>query len=155
MEPRNLTIVLPAYNEEARLGPALDELFGYLHRNDKRERDGAPGAARLPNDVWVPAVDDASTDATAALVRARPELPSNAADGAAPPVIPLMLVVDVEPTYLALRRGYQVAVVPIRWTDTRGLRPHAGLAFARRVASDLLRTALVHRRVPRRVLETE
>ena len=28
----SLTLVLPAYNEEDRLGPALDELFGYLRR---------------------------------------------------------------------------------------------------------------------------
>ena len=109
--------------------------------------------ARLPNDVRVPAVDDASTDATATLVRARPELPSNAADGAAPLLIPLMFVVDIESTYLAPRRGYQVAVVPIPWTDTRGLHPHAGPAFAMRVASDLLRTALFRRRVTRRAPE--
>ena len=28
----SLTIVLPAYNEAERIGPALDELFGYLRR---------------------------------------------------------------------------------------------------------------------------
>src|SRR4029079_11002728 len=27
---RSLTVVLPPYNEAQRLGPALDELFGYL-----------------------------------------------------------------------------------------------------------------------------
>src|SRR5450759_5541043 len=69
----SLTIVLPAYNEEARLGPALDELFGYLARHGEHGRDGAPGAAALPADIRVLVVDDGSTDGTAALVRARPE----------------------------------------------------------------------------------
>ena len=27
----SVTLVLPAYNEQARIGPALDELFGYLN----------------------------------------------------------------------------------------------------------------------------
>jgi dolichyl-phosphate beta-glucosyltransferase len=71
---RSLTIVLPAYNEEARLGPALDELFGYLHRRGSDARDGRPGSAELPPVVRVLVVDDGSTDATRALVRARPEL---------------------------------------------------------------------------------
>ena len=43
MTSASLTIVLPAYNEEARLGPALDELFGYLRRHGEQGRDGAPG----------------------------------------------------------------------------------------------------------------
>ena len=74
MQPHSgLTIVLPAYNEEARLGPALDELFGYLRRHGEKGRDGAPGAARLPDDVRVLVVDDGSADGTADLVRARPE----------------------------------------------------------------------------------
>ena len=62
--PSSLGIVLPAYNEEARLGPALDELFAYLC--------GAP-PGELPDLVNVLVVDDGSTDGTAALVRARPE----------------------------------------------------------------------------------
>ncbi len=81
MEPRSLGIVLPAYNEEARLGPALDELFGYLRRRGERARDGVPGAAYLPEHVRVLVVDDGSSDGTADLVRARPEFASE--DGAA------------------------------------------------------------------------
>ncbi|HEX7495948.1 MAG TPA: glycosyltransferase, partial [Candidatus Limnocylindrales bacterium] len=69
----SLGIVLPAYNEEARLGPALDELFAYLC-------SAPPGD--LPELVSVLVVDDGSTDGTAALVRARPEF---AAVGLVPP----------------------------------------------------------------------
>jgi dolichyl-phosphate beta-glucosyltransferase len=69
----SLTIVLPAFNEEDRLGPALDELFGYLNRRGEAARDGAPGSAELPSDLRVLVVDDGSSDRTADLVRARPE----------------------------------------------------------------------------------
>jgi dolichyl-phosphate beta-glucosyltransferase len=260
---QSLTIVLPAYNEEARLGPALDELFGYLRRHDERGRDGAPGAAQLPDDVRVLVVDDGSADATAALVRARPEAADQRddrgpvlallsvphggkgaavragilaahgdvvvfadADMATPPdQLPLLvaalrdhdvalgsriqpdgsdmrasqpfyrrllgkafhalawawavgpvqdtqcgfkgftreaardlfelqrvtsIVFDVELIYLARRRGYRIKVVPIRWADKRGSRMHPGPALAMRVAWDLFRTPLIHRRVPRR-----
>ena len=44
-----MTIVLPAYNEEARLGPALDELFGYLRRA-RPGRAGLPGPERAADD---------------------------------------------------------------------------------------------------------
>jgi dolichyl-phosphate beta-glucosyltransferase len=70
--PRSITIVLPAYNEEQRLGPALDELFGYLHRRGPG-RGGLPGPGDLPGEVRVLVVDDGSTDGTVALLRARPE----------------------------------------------------------------------------------
>jgi dolichyl-phosphate beta-glucosyltransferase len=73
MTPRSLTLVLPAYNEEARIGPALDELFGYLGRRGERARYGSPGSAALPDAIEVLVVDDGSVDATAAIVEARPE----------------------------------------------------------------------------------
>jgi dolichyl-phosphate beta-glucosyltransferase len=261
MQPTSLTIVLPAYNEEARLGPALDELFGYLKRHGEHGRDGAPGAAALPEVVRVLLVDDGSTDGTAALVRGRPEAvtPRGAVDpaltlisvphcgkGAAvragmlaadsdlvlfadadmatpPDQIPILvaaladhdlalgsriqpngsdmrasqpiyrrmlgrafhalasawavgpvrdtqcgfkgftreagrdlfeqqkitsIVFDVELIYLARRRGYRIAIVPIRWADKRGSRMHPGLMLALRVGWDLLRTRLIHRRMP-------
>src|SRR4051812_1889206 len=69
----SLTIVLPAFNEAGRIEPALDELFGYLRRRGESARDGAPGAARLPDQIHVLVVDDGSTDETAALVRSRAE----------------------------------------------------------------------------------
>jgi dolichyl-phosphate beta-glucosyltransferase len=260
--PRSLAIVLPAFNEEARLGPALDELFGYLKRHGAQGRDGAPGAAALPADVRVLVVDDGSSDRTAALVTARPEavapggsevpqlallsiphggkgaavragmLAADAdllvfadADMATPPdQLPLLvaaladhdlalgsriqpdgsdmrasqplfrrvlgrtfhilasawavgpvqdtqcgfkgftleaahdlfarqaitsIVFDVEVIYLARRRGYGIAVVPIRWADKRGSRMHPGPRLALRVALDLLRARLIHGRVPR------
>jgi dolichyl-phosphate beta-glucosyltransferase len=259
----SLTIVLPAYNEEARLGPAMDELFGYLGRHGAQGRDGAPGAAALPTDIRVLVVDDGSTDGTAALVRARPEavtaegasrpplallsVPHGGkgaavragmlaadtdlvlfadADMATPPdQLPLLVAAlanndlalgsriqpdgsdmrasqpvyrrllgrafhllasvwavgpvedtqcgfkgftreaahdlfgrqaitsiafDVEVIYLARRRGYRIAMVPIRWSDKRGSRMHPGPGLALSIAWDLLRTPLIHRRVPRR-----
>lgn len=82
--PTSLTIVLPAYNEAARIGPALDELFRYLA--------ATPPASRV--DVLV--VDDGSTDGTAGLVRARPEAmatseAATARESAAMPADPVRL----------------------------------------------------------------
>jgi dolichyl-phosphate beta-glucosyltransferase len=61
--PASLTLVLPAYNEAARIGPALDELFAYLR---------TPGAG-IPAAIDVLVVDDGSSDSTAGVIRARPE----------------------------------------------------------------------------------
>ncbi|MEA2677549.1 MAG: dolichyl-phosphate beta-glucosyltransferase [Chloroflexota bacterium] len=67
----SVTLVLPAYNEEARIDSALNELFGYLRRGGPA-REGARSASELgPIDILV--VDDGSTDATAQIVAARPE----------------------------------------------------------------------------------
>jgi dolichyl-phosphate beta-glucosyltransferase len=248
----SLTIVLPAFNEEARLTPALDELFGYLHRRGHEARDGRPGSEELPLAIEVLVVDDGSTDGTAALVRARPEhaagdlallqvphggkgaavragmLAANGelvifadADMATPPdeIVLLVealatadaaygsriqpdgsdmrksqpgwrralgkafhllaswwvvgpvadtqcgfkgfhrevardvfarqkvtsIVFDVEVIYLVRRRGYQHAVVPVRWADRRGSRMHPGLRLAMLVGWDLFRIPLLHR----------
>ncbi len=72
-DPRrpSVTLVLPAYNEAARIGSALDELFGYLRRSGPA-REGGRAASELGR-LEVLVVDDGSTDGTAALVEARPE----------------------------------------------------------------------------------
>lgn len=245
----SLSLVLPAYNEAARIGPALDELFEYL-------ADPAV-APTLPQSIEVLVVDDGSSDDTVRIVEARPEANGAIAgvalrvlrvahggkgaavragmldaqgdvaifadaDMATPPdQIPLLLaaladhdvalgsriqpdgsdmratqpglrrllgkafhllaaiwvtgpvqdtqcgfkgfsrraaqdlfgrqrvtsiVFDVELIYLARRRGYLFAVVPIRWFDKRGSRMHATPAIAARVAWDLFRIPLLHRR---------
>jgi dolichyl-phosphate beta-glucosyltransferase len=252
-----LSLVLPAYNEAARIEPALDELFGYLSRRGEHARDGASGSAGLPSAIEVLVVDDGSTDDTGDIVEARPEargaidhitlrvvrVPHGGkgaavragvlaargdlvifadADMATPPdQIPMLvdtladhdvalgsriqpdgsdmrtaqpayrrflgkvfhllasiwvtgpiqdtqcgfkgftqraaqdlfarqritsIVFDVELIYLARRRGYRVAVVPIRWYDKRGSRMRASIPLAVRVAWDLFRIPLVHRR---------
>jgi glycosyltransferase involved in cell wall biosynthesis len=266
----SLTLVLPAFNEEARLGPALDELFGYLRRRGGPPREGAPASANLPDAIRVLVVDDGSTDGTAALVEARPEadpglrtsgtaggwrgawlelltVPHGGkgaavragmlaadsevivftdADMATPPdQVPGLLealgsadialgsriqpdgsdmrrtqpgfrrllgkvfhaiaavwvtgpvrdtqcgfkgfrraaahdlfaeqritsiVFDVELIYLARRRGYRLAIVPIQWFDRRGSRMQASLGLAVQVAWDLFRIPLIHRGARRR-----
>ncbi|HUG48931.1 MAG TPA: glycosyltransferase [Candidatus Limnocylindria bacterium] len=78
--PPRLTIILPAYNEEQRIGPALDELFGYLRRPGPAREGGRPATDLPPCEVLV--VDDGSTDGTAALIESRPE----ATDGEAVPL---------------------------------------------------------------------
>ena len=238
-----MTIVLPAYNEAERIGPALDELFTYLK----------PKPAALPaTNVLV--VDDGSTDGTADLVRARPEAVDGLlnlmtvphagkgaavragmlaavgdvivfadADMATPPAeLPKLvralgtadvalgsriqpdgsdmrdtqpgyrrflgavfhllasiwvvgdvkdtqcgfkgftrqaaqdlfarqlitsIVFDVELIHLARRRGYRIAVVPIRWEDVRGSRMRPGPRLAMKVAWDLIRIPMLHRSV--------
>lgn len=241
----SLAIVLPAYNEAARIGPALDELFAYLI-----------AAHELPHPIEVLVVDDGSTDGTAELVGSRPEAAGSLAgvslrvlpvphggkgaavqagmlaavadliiftdaDMATPPdQIPLLvealrshdvalgsriqpdgsdmratqpgyrrllgkafhllasiwvvgpvkdtqcgfkgftraaaqdlfvrqritsIVFDVELIYLARRRRYGIAIVPIRWSDVHGSRMRASAHLAVRVAWDLFRIPLIHR----------
>jgi len=249
-----MTIVLPAYNEAKRIGPALDELFAYLD---------APSVEGVHPRIDILVVDDGSTDGTADLVRARSEAARSPegdqaslailsvahagkgsavrsgmlaatgdlvvfadADMATPPgELPKLtaalesadvalgsriqpdgsdmrasqprfrrtlgavfhalasvwvvgdvqdtqcgfkgftheaaqdlfsrqrvtsIVFDVELIHLARRRGYHIAVVPIRWEDVRGSRMHPGAALALRVAWDLFRIPLLHRSVRRR-----
>lgn len=249
--PASLAIVLPAYNEAERIGPALDELFTYLVSSE---------GASLPRPIDVLVVDDGSTDATTALLAVRPEsagaiegislrihsVPHGGkgaavragmlaadsdlvvfadADMATPPdqlprlvaaladhdvalgsriqpdgsdmrasqpayrralgktfhllasiwvVGPvqdtqcgfkgftraaardlfgqqqiLSIVFDVELIYIARRRGYRIAIVPIRWFDKRGSRMAARPRLAMRVAWDLFRIPLLHRKVRR------
>ena len=57
------------------------------------------------------------------------------------------IVFDVELIYLVRRLGYRTAIVPIRWADRRGSRMRPGPGLALRVAWDLFRIPLVHRRV--------
>jgi dolichyl-phosphate beta-glucosyltransferase len=71
MPAPSLTIVLPAYNEAARIGPALDELFGYLDRTGPAREGGRSADELGPWQVLV--VDDGSSDVTAEIVAARPE----------------------------------------------------------------------------------
>ncbi len=60
------------------------------------------------------------------------------------------IVFDVELIYLARRRGYRLAIVPIQWFDRRGSRMHPSAGLAARVGWDLFRIPLIHRQVRRR-----
>jgi dolichyl-phosphate beta-glucosyltransferase len=253
--PSSLGIVLPAYNEAQRIGPALDELFAYLCGLEQ---------GMLPESIRVLVVDDGSADTTVDVVRARPEFrdgaPADAgcelrllsvphggkgsavragmlasdadlvvfadADMATPPnQLPRLvralddhdvalgsriqadgsdmratqprfrrwigrcfrfaaqvwvtgsvkdtqcgfkgfrgpvahdlfsllkvtsIVFDVDLIFLARKRGYRIAIVPVVWTDIRGSRMHARPKLALRVAWDLVRIRLIHRGVGRR-----
>jgi dolichyl-phosphate beta-glucosyltransferase len=255
----SLTIVLPAYNEAARIGPALDELFGYLRRRGPARQGGRSAEELGPWDVLV--VDDGSSDATADIVAARPEA-RLADDGSAPVLrvlraphtgkggavrvgmlaasgdlivfsdadlatppdqLPMLtelladhdvvlgsrvqpdgtdrrasqpayrrllgkafhrlaaawvagdvpdtqcgfkgfrreaardlfsrqrvgsIVFDVELIFLARKRGYRMAIVPVQWSDKRGSRMRMGPRLAAQVAWDLFRIPALHRRVP-------
>ncbi len=101
---RSLTIVLPAYNEAERIGPALDELFGYLTRRSTEGRDGAPGAAGLPLAIEVLCVDDGSSNSTLELLQARPEATGSSSD-------------DVRLRVLAVPHGGKGAAVCVGMLD--------------------------------------
>jgi len=64
-----VTLVLPAYNEEARIGSALDELFTYLNGGGVPRHGGRPASDMGAVEVLV--VDDGSSDATIDIVTAR------------------------------------------------------------------------------------
>ena len=67
----SVTLVLPAYNEAERIGPAFDDLFAYLRDGGTAREGGRPATEMGPVDVLV--VDDGSTDGTADLVAERAE----------------------------------------------------------------------------------
>jgi dolichyl-phosphate beta-glucosyltransferase len=63
------------------------------------------------------------------------------------------IVFDVDLIFLARRRGYTMAVVPVVWVDRRGSRLQARPGLALRVAWDLLRIRFLHGEVKRVVTE--
>ena len=63
------------------------------------------------------------------------------------------IVFDVEIIYLARRRGYRMAIVPIRWEDRRGSRMRARPGLFLRVVWDLFRIPLLHRGIGRRAVQ--
>jgi dolichyl-phosphate beta-glucosyltransferase len=74
-----VTIVIPAYNEAHRIGPALDELFGWLERGAPARAGGRSSDELGRWDVLL--VDDGSSDETVALVEARPQaMPASAGE---------------------------------------------------------------------------
>jgi glycosyltransferase involved in cell wall biosynthesis len=64
------------------------------------------------------------------------------------------IVFDVELIFIARRRGYRFAVVPIRWADRRGSRMRARPSLALRVAWDLFRIPLIHRGLGKAAMST-
>ena len=76
-----LTIVVPAYNEAERIGPALDELFGWLRRGGPARSTGRSSDEIGQWDVLV--VDDGSEDDTVDIVESRPEAQPGS-DGTSP-----------------------------------------------------------------------
>jgi dolichyl-phosphate beta-glucosyltransferase len=63
------------------------------------------------------------------------------------------IVFDVDLIFLARRRGYRMAVVPVVWVDRRGSRMHARPGLALRVGWDLLRIRFIHRGLKRAAAE--
>jgi dolichyl-phosphate beta-glucosyltransferase len=60
------------------------------------------------------------------------------------------IVFDVEVLYLAQRRGYRIAEVPVRWTNAGGSRMRVTPGHAARVLYDLLRIPWLHHGAARR-----
>ncbi len=56
------------------------------------------------------------------------------------------IVFDVELIHMARRRGYTIAIVPVQWSDKRGSRMRMSPGLGLRVAWDLFRIPLLHRR---------
>lgn len=59
------------------------------------------------------------------------------------------IVFDAELIFLARRRGYRMAIVPVMWHDVHGSRMRVRPRLALQVLSDLARIPLIHRRVQR------
>ena len=57
------------------------------------------------------------------------------------------IVFDAELIFLARRRGYSMAIVPVMWHDVRGSRMRLRPRLALQVFLDLVRIPLVHRGV--------
>ena len=55
------------------------------------------------------------------------------------------IIFDVEVLYLAQRRGYRIAEVPVQWTNAGGSRMRVTVRHALRVFYDLLRIPWLHR----------
>jgi dolichyl-phosphate beta-glucosyltransferase len=60
------------------------------------------------------------------------------------------IMFDVEVLYLAQRRGYKIAEVPVQWTNAGGSRMRVTAGHAARVFYDLLRIPWIHRNDSRR-----